>query len=442
MVSCTRSVKPARITREVLIKQRDKVLERIGAYTFTFKFERELVEDRRFNQPEYPEYQEQHKRLARFSQFMKVTNISPAFRATRYAVQVKISPFQALGVLEGNSVRVKWGISNKWPRRAPEGSDTPPFGIGFYTHFSGPSPFPPEEKPSDLLEDVSGGTKGQDKVRDILMKRHLASAEILVSSEYQVKDNYLPGEEENPEDFRWLRIGIWHEIIELAIIYMATEGFCFPYWMYHNLLDTEKRGEGAKNFAHNAVCEVQASLENERSLWLYWDDDDEDPPFDAFEVGAYTREAEARRLEDDAIRLEGQGNWAGAREKWIEAEDAWEIAIRAWEAVPRHPDREQRIKAARDRLTQVREKRLIAQWEGASWNVTSTSAGEINIRYSAWPVRFQAKIADVKGHVLAAFDKPSGTGVIIWGKGEKAGLYFIRVEAERIEPMVRKIVIF
>jgi len=110
--------------------------------------------------------------------------------------------------------------------------------------------------------------------------------------------------------------------------------------------------------------------------------------------------------------------------------------------VPQHPDREQRIKAARERLAEVREKREIAQWEGASWNVTTTSSGEINIRYSAWPVRFQAKIADVKGHVLAAFDKPSGTGVIIWGKGVEVGLYFIRVEAERVEPMVRKIVIF
>lgn len=79
MISCTRRVKPARITREVLIKQRDMVLDRIGAYTFTFEFERELAEDRRFNQPQYPEYQEQHERLARFSQFMKVTNISPEF---------------------------------------------------------------------------------------------------------------------------------------------------------------------------------------------------------------------------------------------------------------------------------------------------------------------------------------------------------------------------
>ncbi|MEA3310899.1 MAG: T9SS type A sorting domain-containing protein [candidate division WOR-3 bacterium] len=271
------------------------------------------------------------------------------------------------------------------------------------------------------------------------MKRHLASAEILVSSEYQVKDNYLPGEEGNPEDFRWLRIGIWHEIIELAIIYMATEGFCFPYWMYHNLLDTEKRGEGAKNFAHNAVCEVQASLENERSLWLHWDGD---PPFDAFEVGAYTRENEARRLEEDAIRLEGQGNWAGAREKWIEAEQAWERALKAWQAVPRHPGRGQRIKDAQTKLAEARERKEVALWMAASWDVTSTSTGEINIRYSAWPVRFKVKIADVKGHVLASFDKPSGTGVIIWGKGEKAGLYFIRVEAERIKPMVRKIVIF
>lgn len=440
MVSCTRSVKPARITREVLIKHRDKVLERIGAYTFTFKFDRELAEDRRFNQPQYPEYAEQHKRLARFSQFMKVTNISPAFRATRYAVQVKISPAQALAVL-GNNVNVTWDISNEYPKRSPKDSGKPPFGIWFYPHFSGPSPFPPEETPSDLLEDVSGGTKGQDKIRDILMQRHLASAEILVSSEYQVKDNYLSGEEGNPEDFRWLRIGIWHEIIELAIIYMATEGFCFPYWMYHNLLDTEKRGEGAKNFANNAVCEVQASIENERSLWLYWDDDDEDPPFDSFEVGAYTSETDARRLEEIAIMLEGQGSWAGAREKWIEAEDAWEKALKAWQAVPRHPDRAQRIAAAKARLDEVRKRKEVALWMAASWDVTSTSSGEINIRYSAWPVRFQAKIADVKGHVLASFDKPSGTGVIIWGKGEKAGIYFIRVEAERIEPMVRKIVI-
>lgn len=273
-------------------------------------------------------------------------------------MQVKISPAQALAVLEGNSVRVKWGVSNKWPRRAPEGSDTPPFGIGFYPYFSGPSPFPPEETPSDLLEDVSGGTKGQDKIRDILMQRHLASAEILVSSEYQVKDNYLSGEEGNPEDFRLLRIGIWHEIIELTIIYMATEGFCFPYWMYHNLLDTEKRGEGAKNFAHNAVCEVQASIENERSLWLYWEGD---PPFDGFESAAFSREDDAEYAISIAKAMEEVGNWAAAYERWIEAERALEIAIREWKAVPHHPDREDKINQLQEKLSEAKERKAIAK---------------------------------------------------------------------------------
>jgi hypothetical protein len=263
------------------------------------------------------------------------------------------------------------------------------------------------------------------------------TAQVLVSHEFDIAEGYLPGWHANREDYLVIRKGLWHEIMESALIAIAVEALYWPRDLYYDLDSNPEN-----NFANNAVVRVQWAMEairEDRRLFLYWEGD---PPFDSSEVGAYTREAEARRLEDDAIRLEGQGNWANAREKWIEAEDAWEIAIRAWQAVPQHPGREQRIKDARERLAEVREKREIAQWEGASWNVTSTSAGEINIRYSAWPVRFQAKIADVKGHVLASFDKPSGTGVIIWGKDLEAGLYFIRVEAERIEPMVRKIVIF
>ncbi|TKJ39872.1 hypothetical protein CEE36_10090 [candidate division TA06 bacterium B3_TA06] len=449
MISCTRSVKPPRITREVFIKHRDMVLDRIGAYTFTFKFDRELAEDRRFNQPQYPEYAEQHKRLARFSQFMKVTNISPVYPVTRYAVQVKISPAQALAVL-GNNVNVMWDISNKYPKRSPKDSGKPPFGIWFYPHFSGPSPFPPEEKPPDLLEDMSGGTKGQDKIRDILMQRHLASAEILVSSEYEVKENYLSGEIGNIEDFRWLRVGIWHEIIELAIIYMATEGFCFPYWMYHNLLDTEKRGEGAKNFANNAVCEVQASLENERSLWLYWDDDDEDPPFDAFESAAFCREEDAEYATGKAKAMEEFDNWAAAYEKWKEAEKAWEVAIRAWQAVPHHPDRDKKIDEARERLAEAKIRKGIAQSEaqrGAtkqapSWNVAGSGTEKITIHYSDWPNGFRAKILDYKERKVTEVSGTPGTkeGKVEWGKDADPGTYYVEVNVsgERSEKVIIK----
>lgn len=73
------------------------------------------------------------------------------------------------------------------------------------------------------------------------------------------------------------------------------------------MLPTEERGEGAENFAHNAVMAVQASIQNDQNLWLYWDGD---PPFDAFESAAFSREDDAEYAIDIAKAMEEVGNWA------------------------------------------------------------------------------------------------------------------------------------
>lgn len=80
-------------------------------------------------------------------------------------------------------------------------------------------------------------------------------------------------------------------------------------------------------------------------------------------------------------------------------------------------------------------------WKAASWDASRTSRNEISIRYSSWPERFKARIVDAKAGVRQSFDKLGGSGVITWGKDAKAGVYFIKVEAKRVESTVKKVVI-
>ena len=387
--------------------------------TFSFDFLRSRSEVEKVNKLEPEE--------KRFADAQAIVNLQyEKYQEDRagtsyYHCKVRLNPKKALELLSCYDVSLQFSASRTYgekdfPRRSDD-PELPPAGVvSRFGHLPDP--------------------KTNQRVRG-------RTVPVLFSYQFKIKNTYyLPGDWANRDDFIFVRKALWHEIMECTILAIAAEALYMPRNLYDDY-EGEQEGRDMSSrasFAQIAVVNTQRRAVDPRqeSLFLYWEGD---PPFDAFEVGGYTREADARRLEDDAIRLEGQGNWAGAREKWIEAEDAWERAIQAWEAVPRHPGREQRIKTARDRLTQVRKRKEVALWMAASWNVTSTSTGEINIRYTAWPVRFQAKIADVKGNVLAAFDKPSGTGVIIWGKDVEAGLYFIRVEAERVEPMVRKIVI-
>jgi len=421
---------------EVLKKQVDGLVENVKkVFTFTFTFRRTLKEVR------LAEQEEGKRRFADSKSHVTSLDVSETGVAKGenwefhdYSVTVKMTVKQALNLInfytknpEQPEERTDFQVRRTWAVKDEQGN------IQKVESFTRK---PTKQSPNVPRAGIATLSFETPKVKTPAPHMEPQTPVIVVSYEFDILPGYLPGWHANREEYLAIRKGLWHEIMELAILVLAVEALCWPASLYYDCKDYKEN-----NFANNAVARVQRAMEaikEDRRLFLYWPGD---PPFDSFEVSGYTREANARRLEDDAIRLEGQGNWAGAREKWIEAEKAWEIALKAWQAVPRHPDREQRIKAARDRLTQVREKRLIAQWEGASWNVTTTSSGEINIRYSAWPVRFKAKIVDVKGNVLAAFDKPSGTGVITWGKGEKAGLYFIRVEAERVKPMVRKIVI-
>lgn len=422
---------------KVLRKQVDGLLENVKkVFTFTFNFRRTLGEVR------LAEQEEGKRRLADFKSHVTSLDVSETGVAKGenwefhdYSVTVKMTVKQALNLVSSYT---------KNPEQPEERTD---FQVhrtcavedeqGNIQKVESFTRKPTKQSPNVPRAGIATLSFETPKVKTPAPHMEPQTPVIVVSHEFDILPGYLPGWHANREEYLAIRKGLWHEIMELAILVLAVEALCWPASLYYDCKDYKEN-----NFANTAVARVQRAMEaikEDRRLFLYWPGD---PPFDSFEVSGYTREANARRLEDDAIRLEGQGNWAGAREKWIEAEKAWEIALKAWQAVPQHPDRAQRIDAAKARLDEVRKRKEVALWMAASWDVTSTSTGEINIRYSAWPVRFQAKIADVKGHVLASFDKPSGTGVIIWGKDLELGLYFIRVEAERIEPMVRKIVIF
>lgn len=149
------------------------------------------------------------------------------------------------------------------------------------------------------------------------------------------------------------------------------------------------------NFADDTVEYTQGGLwrGEGRKKFLYWPGD---PPFDGFEVSAYFREEEARRLDEIAIMLEQQGNFSCAANRWEEAENAWERVVEAWQAIPGHPEREKRISAARAKLAEAKERKEAALWKSAWWDGVRTSGGEVSIRYSSWPDRFKAKIVDTK----------------------------------------------
>jgi len=249
----------------VLRKQKDRLLENVKkVFTFTFSFRRTVEEVR------LAEQKEGKRRLADFKSHVTSLDVSETgvvkgegWEFHDYSAKVKMTVKQALNLINSYTevpkqpeeemdfqVRRTWAVEDKtgikkvepFTRKPTKQSqNVPRAGIATLSFKT-----PPVDTPAPHMEP-------QTPV-------------IVVSYEFDILPGYLPGWHANREEYLTIRKGLWHEIIELAIIYMATEGFCFPYWMYHNLLDTEKRGEGAKNFAHNAVCEVQASLENERSL--------------------------------------------------------------------------------------------------------------------------------------------------------------------------------
>jgi hypothetical protein len=345
----------------------------------------------------------------------------------KYKATVKLSIKQALEMLQDYGIKMEYNVHRTYKVKDKDGNE---------------KVVPFTRKPVDADSDTPRGgilTEIKDPRKDNTYDYpHMPSkpVKVKVSHEFDIAEGCLPGWHANREDYLTIRKGLWHEIMETALIAIAVEALYSPM----ELIDDLDRNP-ENNFANNAVMRVQRAMYaigEDRRLFLYWPGD---PPFDAFEVSGYTREEEAKRLKEIAIMLEQQGNFSGAANRWEEAENAWERAIEAWQAIPGHPEREKRISAARAKLAEAKERKETALWKSAWWDASKTSRGEVSIRYSSWPDRFKARIVDVGGNVLARFDKPGGTGVVTWGKGAKAGVYFIKVEAERVEPMVRKVVV-
>lgn len=437
-------LRTGKITPEVVTDQLNKVCQRVGSYTFNLKiFVAKEEEERLQAEPM------KTKRRA-FSKLISCEKITPTGSGGfNHTIDVMLSPFDAFNILKAGNVELSYRIRNDWVKNRSKEADSkkiidpqnPIMGISTGLHFSGPTieESIDREKIIDIPPYDGMSNMEKTKVLETLMEKHLRSAVIQVSHEYEVFDRYAQDQKGNADDFVKLRIGLWHEIIETALIFIVTEAFCFPLSIYNDICkDLDSQGSKS-TFAHLGMETFQKNLASNRSILLYWAGD---PAFDVLDVSAYLAEAEAVRLEELALLEERQGSWAGARERWKEAEEAWKKAIEAWRAVTQRPDRDQRLEAGRKRLAEAREKYDIARWMLASWDVSASSAGEITIRYSSWPVRFQARIADVKGKCLATLDKPGGAGVIIWGKGQPQGLYFIKVDGDRIEPGIRKIVLY
>lgn len=404
----------------ILKEQVDGLTENVkDVFSFTISFDRSPEEalDAK-NREGY-----QHKlENARGMGYLEVAETYPR----NYQATFRLTVSKALEVLRSRGITLDFQVHRTYLAKTEEGEKVVDFP-------KRPTTNPPLTPRAGVKQVIKVPTFTNLKKRPQDLHVPPQTVPVMFSHEFDIGEGNLPGWYANKEDFLEVRVAIWHEIMELAIIAITVEALYWPpdLYLYHFI------NKPVDNFADDVV-EYYELFKLDKSKFLYWLGD---PPFDYFEVSGYTREAEARRLEEIAIMLESQGNFSCAAGKWEEAEDAWEKTVEAWQAVPQHPEREKRVSAARARLAEVRAKKVEAQWKAASWDAVRASSNEISIRYGSWLVRFKAKIADAKGNVLASFDKPGGAGVITWGKGIETGIYFIKVESERVESRVRKVVI-
>lgn len=438
------------ITESSLKDQRDAICDNVAAYSFTFEFSRSKIEEKRLNDVQFREFKEKHERYARFSQF--IVDVEPqegGMGSIIYKVTVRLSPGEAVQLLE-NCISLTWRVSGKY-KKIGRNRNEPSRGIRTLHHWRGSlatagTPYidPSVTNEADRAEARKQGkydlpsigdlsSDEQDKLRENLMDRHLTGADVEVSSEYQVKSKYeyIEGEIADVDDFYWVRKGLWHEIMETAIILIGTEAFCFPLGMYQSLAQEPTHKGERRNFAHDAVMAVQRGISDYKN-WIGWAGD---PPFDSWESQARTYEKEAKRLNEMASTLDRNGEHLRANGLWRECAAEWQSAAMAWDASG-HQD-------ARSKAKQARREMELASKKAGHWEVLGSGGKEIIIKYRDWFGEFEAEILDISGKRMDKFTQSIEYGEIRWGSDTrvKPGIYFVKVKLVGGEYEVKKAII-
>ena len=425
---------------EVLKKQVDGLVENVkDVFTFSFTFIRTVKEDLSMR------IQEAHEgRLAK-ARSLGILEVEEPY-PRQYKATFKLTVKKALEVLKIYGVDLDFQVHRTYLAKTETGKEIVDFP-------KRPTTDPPKTPRAGIESNMTPAKCPKINDRPPVPHIPTQTARVVVSHEFDILVGYFPDCYANREDFFEVRLGIWHEIMELAILALTMEALYWPLDLYHfsyiNYIPN--------NFANNAVVRVQQRLrwssEGER-MFLYWPGD---PPFDYFEVSAYLKEQEAERQECIAKAMEEVGNWARAVEEWKEAEKAWLEAVRAWQYVPHHPGRQKRINDAKRRLEEVRKRLAEAKirkenaqagaQRGATkqapfWNVAGSGGEKITIHYSDWPHGFRAKILDYKERKVTEVSGTPGTkeGKVEWGKDADPGTYYVEVNisGERSEKVIIK----
>lgn len=252
---------------------------------------------------------------------------------------------------------------------------------------------------------------------------------VIFSGEFQIKKKYRSDEIANRHDFAYLRMAIWHEVMEAAGIAIAVEALYWP-----NELRSNMQEDVDDNFSHMAVMENQDELYDNGLftpiLILNIEEDKSNPAFDALEAVAHKFENEARHDETMITIIIDPKREA---EYWEKVEKAWMEAIDAWQDVPlrTHPWKTERMKEAEKRLDEATKRKAEALEKCApstrqlpTWEAHPTrNQYEIEIHYKDWPGGLNARVKDPSNRIVHELRTQYRSGILSCQCSP--GLYFI-----------------
>ncbi len=386
---------------EVLKKQVDGLVENVkDVFTFSFTFIRTVKEDLSMR------IQEAHEgRLAR-ARSLGILEVEEPY-PRQYKATFKLTVKKALEVLKVYGVDLDFQVHRTYLAKTETGKEIVDFP-------KRPTTDPPKTPRAGIESNMRPADCPTINDRPPVPHIPTQTARVVVSHEFNILVGYGYA---NREDFFEVRLGIWHEIMELAILALTMEALYWPLDLYH----FRYINDIPNSFANAAVAYVQQCLcgSEGRKKFLYWKGD---PPFEAFESQSRSHEKEAERLASNASSLDKGGSHLQANSKWKECAEAWERAAKAWDAST-HPD-------ARSKAKDAREEMRVAAKKAGHWEVNPSSGKEITIKYRDWFGDFEAEILDTTGRRIDKFTRSIEQGEICWGaEGRiKAGTYFVKVK--------------
>lgn len=149
------------------------------------------------------------------------------------------------------------------------------------------------------------------------------SADVVFSYQFDVRSEYRDGKVANKQDLLAVRMGIWHEVMEVTLLAIAAEAFYMPKSLYDDYCINP-----AHSFANRAVAVTQSAIwPGREKIFLYWSGD---PPFDGFEVGPMSKENELESRESHLDAIKSFYIPEVVAQNWESIAIEWEIVAETW----------------------------------------------------------------------------------------------------------------